>query len=82
MVSSKPSSLTFTEAASVPVIAETAWQALFDRAQLKAGQTVLIQGQQETLALMRLSGQLAWECDPSRTQALRKFSMCATLAQT
>jgi NADPH:quinone reductase-like Zn-dependent oxidoreductase len=44
MVASKPTSLTFTEAASVPVIAVTAWQALFDRAQLKAGQTVLIHG--------------------------------------
>jgi NADPH:quinone reductase-like Zn-dependent oxidoreductase len=42
--SSKPTSLTYTEAASVPVIAVTAWQALFDQAQLKAGQTVLIHG--------------------------------------
>jgi NADPH:quinone reductase-like Zn-dependent oxidoreductase len=44
MVSSKPTSLTCNEAASVPVIAVTAWQALFDQAQLKAGQTVLIHG--------------------------------------
>jgi NADPH:quinone reductase-like Zn-dependent oxidoreductase len=44
MVSSKPTSLTYTEAAAVPVIAVTAWQALFDQAQLKAGQTVLIHG--------------------------------------
>jgi NADPH:quinone reductase-like Zn-dependent oxidoreductase len=44
MVSSKPTSLTYNEAASVPVIAVTAWQALFDQAQLKAGQTVLIHG--------------------------------------
>jgi NADPH:quinone reductase-like Zn-dependent oxidoreductase len=44
MVSSKPISLTHVEAASVPVIAVTAWQALFDRAQLKAGQTVVIHG--------------------------------------
>jgi NADPH:quinone reductase-like Zn-dependent oxidoreductase len=44
MVSSKPDSLTYTEAAAVPVIAVTAWQALFDQAQLKAGQTVLIHG--------------------------------------
>src|SRR2546421_115276 len=32
------------EAASVPVISVTAWQALFDHAQLKAGQTVVIHG--------------------------------------
>ena len=44
MVSRKPTSLTYIEAASVPVIAVTAWQALFDQAQLKAGQTVVIQG--------------------------------------
>ncbi|APO52116.1 NADPH:quinone reductase-like Zn-dependent oxidoreductase [Bradyrhizobium diazoefficiens] len=44
MVSTKPTSLTHVEAASVPVVAVTAWQALFDHAQLKAGQTVVIQG--------------------------------------
>jgi NADPH:quinone reductase-like Zn-dependent oxidoreductase len=44
MVSNKPSSLTHLEAASVPVVAVTAWQALFDHAQLKAGQTVVIHG--------------------------------------
>lgn len=44
MVSSKPTSLSHVEAASVPVIAVTAWQALFDQAQLKAGQTVVIHG--------------------------------------
>jgi NADPH:quinone reductase-like Zn-dependent oxidoreductase len=44
MVSKKPTSLTHIEAASVPVIAVTAWQALFDQAQLKAGQTVVIHG--------------------------------------
>lgn len=44
MVARKPTSLTHIEAASVPVIAVTAWQALFDQAQLKAGQTVVIHG--------------------------------------
>jgi NADPH:quinone reductase-like Zn-dependent oxidoreductase len=44
MVSGKPNSLTHAEAASVPVIAVTAWQALFDHAQLRAGQTVVIHG--------------------------------------
>jgi NADPH:quinone reductase-like Zn-dependent oxidoreductase len=36
MISRKPASLTFVEAASVPVIAVTAWQALFDQARVKA----------------------------------------------
>src|SRR5205807_9717113 len=40
----KPASLTFEEAAAVPLAAETAWQALFDTAKLAAGQTVLIHG--------------------------------------
>ena len=44
MVSKKPTSLTYIEAASVPVIAVTASQALFDQAELKAGQTVVIHG--------------------------------------
>jgi NADPH:quinone reductase-like Zn-dependent oxidoreductase len=44
MLSRKPTSLTHIEAASVPVIAVTAWQALFDHARLKAGQTVVIHG--------------------------------------
>src|SRR3954453_7692885 len=44
MISKKPTSLTYIEAASVPVVAVTAWQALFDQAQLKSGQTVLIHG--------------------------------------
>src|SRR6266516_5345580 len=42
--SPKPKSLTFVEAAAVPLAAETAWQALFDTAKLSAGQTVLIHG--------------------------------------
>src|SRR4030095_1655852 len=44
MFSKKPTSLTQLEAAPVPVVAVTAWQALFDHAQLKAGQTVLLHG--------------------------------------
>lgn len=44
MISSKPTSLSHVEAASVPVVAATAWQALFDHAGLNAGQTVVIHG--------------------------------------
>lgn len=44
MIARKPTSLTYIEAASVPVIAVTAWQGLFDHAQLKAGQTVVVHG--------------------------------------
>jgi NADPH:quinone reductase-like Zn-dependent oxidoreductase len=44
MIAPKPKSLTMIEAASVPVVAVTAWQMLFDFAHVKAGQTVLIHG--------------------------------------
>ena len=44
MLAKKPSSLSYVEAASVPVIAVTAWQGLFDQAGLEAGQTVVIHG--------------------------------------
>jgi NADPH:quinone reductase-like Zn-dependent oxidoreductase len=40
----KPGALDHVQAASVPLSALTAWQALFDRASLVAGQTVLIHG--------------------------------------
>ena len=40
----KPQSLTYVEAAAVPLAALTAWQALIDTAKLSAGQTVLIHG--------------------------------------
>lgn len=38
----KPKNLSMVEAAAVPLVLITAWEALHDRAQLKAGQTVLI----------------------------------------
>src|SRR5438874_5155836 len=40
----KPRSLIYVEAAAVPIVAMTAWQALVDTAQLNAGQTVLVHG--------------------------------------
>lgn len=44
MIAPKPKSLTLIAAASVPVVAVTAWQMLFDYAKMKAGQSVLIHG--------------------------------------
>ena len=40
----KPKSLSYVEAAAVPIVALAAWQALIDAARLGAGQTVLIHG--------------------------------------
>src|SRR4051812_18945499 len=39
----KPKGLTMEEAASIPLVALTAWQALIEKAQLKRGQKVFIQ---------------------------------------
>jgi NADPH:quinone reductase-like Zn-dependent oxidoreductase len=44
MIAAKPKRLSDVEAASVPVVAVTAQQALFEQAKLAAGQTVLVHG--------------------------------------
>lgn len=41
-VAAKPASLSFVEAAAAPLVLITAWESLYDRARLQAGQTVLI----------------------------------------
>lgn len=43
-VAPKPGSLNFEEAASIPIAALTAWQAMFDLANLQSGQRILITG--------------------------------------
>lgn len=44
MIAAKPARLSFVEAASVPVIAATAYQALFDHGAASNGQSVLVHG--------------------------------------
>jgi NADPH:quinone reductase-like Zn-dependent oxidoreductase len=43
-VALKPATISFVEAAGVPSVALTAWQALVDKANVQPGQTVLIEG--------------------------------------
>lgn len=43
-IAPKPESITFEEAAAIPVAALTAWQAMFDVAHLSSGQRILIAG--------------------------------------
>jgi NADPH:quinone reductase-like Zn-dependent oxidoreductase len=43
-IAPKPKSLNHTHAASVPVVAVTAWQMVFDYAQVEKGQFVLVHG--------------------------------------
>jgi NADPH:quinone reductase-like Zn-dependent oxidoreductase len=44
VIARKPSNLSFEEAASVPVAAETAWEGIFTHGHLEKGQTILIHG--------------------------------------
>ena len=43
-IAPKPESLNFEEAAAIPIAALTAWQAMFDLANLSSGQRILITG--------------------------------------
>jgi NADPH:quinone reductase-like Zn-dependent oxidoreductase len=43
-LASAPTAIPLTEAAALPAAAQTAWQALFEHAELRAGQRVLING--------------------------------------
>ena len=43
-IAKKPAALSFTEAAAAPLVTLTAWQALFEAADLQSGQTILIHG--------------------------------------
>ena len=43
-IASKPSNLSFEEAASVPVASQTAWQGIFTHGHLEKGQTILVHG--------------------------------------
>ena len=44
LIARKPSNLSFEEAASVPVAAQTAWEGIFTHGHLEKGQTILIHG--------------------------------------
>lgn len=44
LVALKPTNLSFAEAASLPLVSITAWEALFDKLGLKSGQSLLVHG--------------------------------------
>jgi NADPH:quinone reductase-like Zn-dependent oxidoreductase len=54
-VADKPRGLSDVEAAAVPVVTVTAWQMLFEYAQVKPGQTLLIHGADCAIFQRRLS---------------------------
>ena len=71
MMAQKPQGQSFVESASVPIVAVTAWQMIFDYAQAKAGQTVLVQGAAGNVGVYAV--QLA------RQASLRVFATAASL---
>jgi NADPH:quinone reductase-like Zn-dependent oxidoreductase len=78
MIARKPASLGYIEAASVPVIAVTAWQGLFDQAELTAGQTVLIHGAAGNVGAYAVQIARRAASAPSRRQARTISPMCET----
>lgn len=83
MIAAKPAALDFLEAASAPVIAVTAWQMLFEYAQAKRGDTVMITGAAGNVGAYVV--QLALDADiqvvavarPSGFELLRKLGVTA-----
>lgn len=78
-VAPKPNNLTMEEAASIPLVGLTAWQALIDRANLKKGQKVFIQagsGGVGTFAIQlakHLGAMVATTTSASNAELVRKL---------
>lgn len=65
MIALKPNRLSYVEAASVPVVAVTAWQMLFEHADISRGERVLVHGAAGNVGayavqLARLAGARVW----------------------
>ena len=79
----KPAHLTWEQAAALPLAGLTAWRALFTRAQLKAGEKVLITGIGGGAALFALqfavaAGAQAWVTSSSTEKLARAKTLGAT----
>lgn len=79
-VAQKPASLSFTEAAAVPLALITAWESLYDRGRLQAGQSVLIHAGAGgvghlaiQLAKLRGAGVLTTVSSPDKERLVRQL---------
>ncbi|MFD3657867.1 NADP-dependent oxidoreductase [Streptomyces sp. NPDC058620] len=78
-VAIKPATLTMVEAASLPLVALTAWQALVERAQVQPGQKVLIHagaGGVGTIAIQlakQLGAQVATTASPAKVDLVKEL---------
>ena len=79
LVALKPKSLSMAQAAALPLAALTAWEGLVDRAQMHAGQTVLVHG--ATGGVGHLAIQLA-KAAGARVHATASTEEKARIAQT
>ena len=82
MLSKMPSSLSYVEAASVPVVAVTAWQGLFDYACLQAGQMVVIHGAAGNVGAFAVQLARRAHLRSVATASTKDSNMCRRLAQT
>jgi NADPH:quinone reductase-like Zn-dependent oxidoreductase len=58
----KPASFTFVEAATLPLVSITAWQIVVNRAQIKAGQTILLWGASSGVGTIALQIAKYFQC--------------------
>jgi NADPH:quinone reductase-like Zn-dependent oxidoreductase len=82
MLAKKPDTLSHVDAASVPVVAVTAWQALFEQAQLSLGQSVLIHGAAGNVGAFAGSSLTRQGCGSTPPQVDGTSAMSAALVPT
>ena len=78
-VAPKPPRLTHVEAASVPIGALTAWQGLFDRARLRAGERILVHGGAGAVGLFVIQLARLHGAQVTATASARNFAFVSQL---
>lgn len=78
-VAAKPARLSHAEAASVPIGALTAWQGLFDRAKLRAGERILIHGGSGSVGVFAVQLARRAGAHVAATASQRNFSLLSQL---
>lgn len=78
-IAEKPSQLTHAEAASVPIGALTAWQGLFDRAKLQAGERILVHGGSGAVGVFAIQFARRLGAHVTTTASARNFEFLAQL---
>jgi len=82
LLAKKPASLSMREAAALPLNIITAWEGLIDRAKLRAGQTVLVQGGAGGVGHLALQLVIAFGGIPFATSSAANKDVIAALGAT